>query len=131
MQGWRKVAAAAALVAVCAAPVRAADEGGFLEDAGWGALAMLSNVAYMPAKLLYSITGGITGGLAFLLTGANTDVAENIWVPSMGGTYVLTPRMMRGDDEIVFAASREATHTSAAPADELGGSLQEEQLSAR
>jgi hypothetical protein len=74
----------------------------FLEDAGWGTLTVLSNVLYMPAKVLYATTGGITGGFAYGLTGGDFNTANDVWVPSMGGTYVLTPSMIRGDDSIAF-----------------------------
>jgi hypothetical protein len=89
----------------------------FLEDAGWGTLTVLSNVLYMPAKVLYATTGGITGGFAYGLTGGDYQTANEVWVPSMGGTYVLTPSMIRGDDSIAFTgmpdngASRDSSDT--------------------
>jgi hypothetical protein len=131
MRGWRMVAAALALTAFLGAPARAADDGSWAEDAGWGTLTMLANVAYMPAKLVYSVLGGVTGSFAFALTGGDLDVAENVWVPSMGGTYVLTPRMLQGEDAIVFAASRGNDRTSDAgptATDDLGGGLHEDTL---
>jgi len=48
-----------------ATPARA----GYLEDAGWGTLTVLTNVVYMPAKITYAVLGGLTGGFAFALTG--------------------------------------------------------------
>jgi hypothetical protein len=133
MKGWRTVAAALALTAFLGAPACAADDDAWLEDAGWGTLAMLANFVYMPTKLVYSALGGVTGGLAYGLTGGDVDVAENIWVPAMGGTYVLTPRMVSGDDSIAFAAARENDRTSDAattPAPS-GGTLHEDTLSAQ
>jgi len=76
---------------------------GFLEEAGWGALTVFTNVIYMPAKLVYATLGGITGGLAFALTGGDTQTAETVWVTTMGGTYVVTPNMLRGEDAIAFS----------------------------
>ena len=103
MRGWRGVVAAAVLAASLgsAQPARA----GFLEDAGWGTLTVLSNVVYMPAKLIYATLGGLTGGLALGLTGGDLDVAETIWVTSLGGTYVLTPPMLRGEETISIAGT--------------------------
>ena len=49
----------------------------------------------MPAKMVYSALGGLTGGLAFALTGGDMDTAEKVWVPSMGGTYIITPGMLK------------------------------------
>ena len=36
------------------------------------------------------------------------DTAQNIWTTSMGGTYVLTPRNLRGEDPVAFAYYPEA-----------------------
>ena len=68
MKGWRMLVGALALVAALTAARPA--EAGYLEDAGWGALTVLTNVFYMPAKLGYATLGGLTGGFAFALTGA-------------------------------------------------------------
>jgi len=84
-----------------AAPARA----GYLEDAGWGTLTVLTNVIYMPAKITYAALGGLTGGFAFALTGGDLKTAETVWVTSMGGTYVVTPRMLQGEDPIAFAGT--------------------------
>lgn len=103
MRGWRGVVAAATLAASLgsAQPARA----DFLEDAGWGTLTVISNVFYMPAKLIYATFGGLTGGLALGLTGGDMDVAETIWITSMGGTYVVTPPMLRGEESLAIAGT--------------------------
>src|SRR5204862_487616 len=74
MKRWRIPIGALALVAALAAarPVRA----GYLEDAGWGSLTVLSNVVYMPAKLCYATLGGLTGGCAFALAAAIEALAD-------------------------------------------------------
>lgn len=100
MKHWKMLVSAATFAATVGSVSAARAE--FLEDAGWGSLTVLSNVAYMPAKLLYSSLGGLTGGLAYGLTGGDLDVADKVWVPSMGGTYVITPEMLRGEKEVVF-----------------------------
>jgi hypothetical protein len=102
MKGWRRALAALALGTglLAAAPARA----DFTTDAGWGLLTVLSNVGYMPAKITYATLGGLTGGIVYALTGGEVETAQRVWVPSMGGTYVLTPRMLQGVDPIAFAA---------------------------
>jgi hypothetical protein len=102
MKGWRTLVAAAAIGGALATPTTA--RAGYLEDAGWGALTMLSNVVYMPAKFVYAGLGGLTGGLTYACTAGDLDAAESVWRTSMAGTYVLTPRMLRGEDAIAFAA---------------------------
>jgi|SRR5262245_21950230 hypothetical protein len=76
----------------------------FAEDAGMGTATVLVNVLYMPAKLVYAALGGVTGSVAYVLTGANYEVAERVWTPSLGGNYVLNPDQLRGNQPIYFSA---------------------------
>jgi hypothetical protein len=129
MKGWRRSIAAAALVAglVAAPPAHA----GYLEDAGWGSLTVLSNIVYMPAKLVYATLGGITGGLALGLTAGDMQTAETIWVTSMGGNYVITPRMLQGEDPVAFSGTPGGGTTIDEPAPDMnaqGGGLEEQPL---
>jgi hypothetical protein len=121
MKGWRRaigiVAVAGALAA--ARPAQA----GYLEDAGWGGLTVLTNILYMPAKLVYATVGGLTGGLVYAVTVGDMDAAENVWVMSMGGTYVVTPGMLQGEEPIAFTGT---PSSGAATADSSG--LQEEPI---
>ena len=72
---------------------------------GWGCLTGLSNLLYVPAKLVYASLGGLTGGLALGLTGGDLNTAEAIWEPSLKGDYFLTPGMIQGQEPISFAGS--------------------------
>ena len=111
MKGWRGVIGTMALVAALgsAAPARAE----FLEDAGWGGLTVLTNVLYMPAKLVYATVGGITGGFVYACTAGDLDTAEKVWTMSMGGTYVITPGMLQGAEAIAFVGTPSANGTTA------------------
>ncbi|TMA44873.1 MAG: hypothetical protein E6J81_13815 [Deltaproteobacteria bacterium] len=110
MKGWRNAVVAVVFVAGFAAARPA--QAGYLEDAGWGSLTVLSNVVYMPAKIVYATLGGLTGGLAFALTAGDLQTAETVWVATMAGTYVITPRMLQGEDPIAFAGTP-ASNTTA------------------
>jgi hypothetical protein len=126
MTGWRLVVAGLMTCAVVAArPVSAGDvgheEGATSDDVaafdqstgssdtwstvGWGALTGLSNLVYVPAKLVYAGIGGLTGGLALGLTGGDMNTAQGIWEPSLGGDYFLTPGMIQGDESFSFAGT--------------------------
>jgi len=72
------------------------------EDAGLGLATVLANVFYVPVKVGYAAIGGVTGGVAWALTGGNRSVAERIWVPAVGGDYVLTRDMVSGGEAIQF-----------------------------
>ena len=130
MRGWRIGLAAGVLAVVTmATPARAEMS---WEDAGVGVGAVFANLLYMPAKLLYAGLGALSGGLAYVSTFGNYEVANTVWTSSLGGTYVLTPDMLRGQDEIAFfgtqqpTAERERARTTASvPAP----SLQEQPLS--
>jgi len=78
------------------------ESGSYWGDAGYGTLAVVANVLYMPAKIVYAAVGTITGGLAYICTVGDTNTAQRIWSPSVGGSYVVTPAMLRGDEPVLF-----------------------------
>jgi hypothetical protein len=75
-------------------------------DFGIGLVAVLANVVYMPVKVVYGVLGGVTGCFAYVLSGANRDVADGVWIPSLGGDYVLTTDMMTGREPVHFNGVR-------------------------
>ncbi len=113
-----------ALAFFLALPPRAGAVERFLEDAGGGVAAVFVNVGYMPVKLVYALLGGLTGGLAYGLTGGNYSIAQSIWTPSLGGTYVVTPAMLRGDESIYFSGESQ-------PSGSHGSGLADESLEGR
>jgi len=102
---WRRLALIGLLVCVLWRPAPAATQdggGGVWSNAGWGVLTVLTNVFYIPAKVVYAGAGTVVGGLAYVLTIGDADTAEKIWEPALGGTYVITPAMLRGDERVSF-----------------------------
>ncbi|HVB82833.1 MAG TPA: hypothetical protein VNE82_23145 [Candidatus Binataceae bacterium] len=81
---------------------------------GIGAGTVAGNILYVPAKVVYGILGGITGGASYLLTGGNTQTANTIWRSSLGGDYVLTPDMVDGQKPIHFSGPTTSAATSMA-----------------
>jgi hypothetical protein len=81
------------------------DEHRYASDFGVGVGAVFTNIVYMPVKFVYATVGGITGSFAYVLTGFRMDIAKSIWVPSLGGTYVVTPSMLKGEDPIYFSGT--------------------------
>jgi hypothetical protein len=108
------VAALALLVALGTARPAAAAEG-YTGEFGLGIGAAFIDLVYMPIKVVYATLGGITGGFAFLLTGGRMDIAQSIWRPSLGGTYVITPKMLRGDEPIYFSGGADEASRDDAP----------------
>jgi hypothetical protein len=105
MRGILQRAVLLAVVLVCLSPSAVAAESEYGREAGFGVLAVTTNLFYMPTKLVYAVLGGVTGSLAFLLTAGNTDVAHSVWSPSLGGTYVVTPAMLRSEEPILFSGA--------------------------
>jgi hypothetical protein len=109
---------AAALLAG-AAPARA-EQDSMAAEAGLGVASALVSLVYGPAKMMYALGGTLVGGLAFLLSGGNHDVADPILQASVRGDYVVTPRHLTGDEEWEFIGrspeSRKA-HSELAGAD--------------
>jgi hypothetical protein len=109
---------AAAVAATLGVPraVRAED---YPNQAGWGALSVLSNIGYMPAKSIYAVVGGLTGGIAYACTAGNYETASNIWEASLGGTWALSPGMLRGEEGIYFAGGPNASTAASASSSTL------------
>ncbi len=75
---------------------------------GSGALSLL----YTPIKVTYAVLGGFFGGFAYILTGGNAETATSIWDSSLGGTYVIQPEHLRGDESILFMGPSSSTESA-------------------
>jgi hypothetical protein len=90
---------------------------GTANGAGMGAAAAVSTILYFPFKAAFAIGGGLVGGLAYLFSGFSEPTAKSVWIPSMYGTYVITPEHLNGDVPVRFlgvAAESEAPPTTPA-----------------
>jgi hypothetical protein len=99
----RKSIAVGALLLVLAMVRPAPAQDGYGSQFGWGMAAIGANLFYIPGKLIYAALGGFTGGMGYLLSAGNLEAAQKIWSPTVGGTYILTPGMLRGSETIYFA----------------------------
>lgn len=103
----RKLFAVIAMVAVIGASgfapsaARAEDEQ-MAEEGGFGALAALCSLVYAPAKLVYAVGGGLIGGLAWVFSAGDAEVANAVITPSIRGDYVVTPSHLRGQEPLEF-----------------------------
>ena len=62
----------------------------------------LSNVLYMPAKIVFAGAGAVTSGVAYVTTLGNEKVTRRIWDDTTGGDYVITPGMIAGERSVHF-----------------------------
>jgi hypothetical protein len=75
---------------------------GTASGAGLQAAAAVSTILYFPLKAAFAIAGGIVGGLTYVFSGGSEQTAKNVWIPSMYGTYVITPEHLTGDRSVRF-----------------------------
>jgi len=61
---------------------------------------------YGAAKLAFAISGGIVGGLAWAFSGGDIETADNVWNPTLKGTYVITPDHLKGVAPIEFIGTK-------------------------
>jgi hypothetical protein len=96
---------ALALSAVLAAPApaRAQEQQSAWGEAGIGLICFGATLFYGPVKTIYALAGTVVGGAAYVLTGADLPTAQKIWTPSLRGDYVISPRILRGEDILVFS----------------------------
>lgn len=112
---WKKVVvgtAMAAFLTVSGGTPASAGEENPWRSAGLGLGAVLSNVVYMPAKMVYGALGSVTGGLTYLLTGGSYETAQNVWVASLGGTWVVVPDNLTGQTPVEFSGTPRATQVA-------------------
>lgn len=118
----RGLVAALTLSFVLASPVRAEEvsEG---EGVGYGVGAGLASVLYGPAKVIYAGLGSVVGGLAWAVTGGDTEVSTPIFESALYGDYVVTPEHLKGDHPLEFVGRPSETKKNVAspPADASDG----------
>lgn len=96
------VTAVSLLIALGGNTAIAADDSGSPSGAGLQAASWLATVPYGAAKIVYAVSGGLVGSLAWVMTGGNTEIAKGIWTPSMTGHYIVQPKNLTGDEPIHF-----------------------------
>jgi len=79
-----------------------ADDSDRPSGAGLQAASWLATVPYGAAKVVYAVSGGLVGGLAWVMTGGNTEIAKAIWSPTMTGHYTVQPQNLTGDRPLHF-----------------------------
>ena len=62
----------------------------------------LTNVVYLPLKIVYAGSGSIVAGLAYLVTAGDEKAFFGIWNRSAKGTYIVTPAMLEGKKRVRF-----------------------------
>ena len=82
----------ATLTASCPSVLPAEDA---IEKAGVAAGVSVGNMVFLPAKAFSTSMGLFFGGLSFVLTGGDTEVAQQMWRNSTAEPYLITPEVAR------------------------------------
>jgi hypothetical protein len=100
-----KAAWLAGVLAVAIAPGAALADTGMSAEGGMGALSAISSLVYGPVKLVYALSGLIFGGIAWGLSGGDSEVMHAVVTPSVRGDYVVTPSHLRMERRLEFFGS--------------------------
>ena len=67
-----------------------------------GITTALLNIGYGPVKSIFAAAGTLTGGLAWIFTGGNKEVARAIVQPSIRGDYAIVPENLTMEKPLIF-----------------------------
>lgn len=82
---------------------------------GKGVAAGLSSLVYAPVKVAYAAGGTIVAGLAWVLSGGDSEVAKPILDASVRGDYVVTPEHLTGERHLEFVGRPASDRRVATP----------------
>jgi hypothetical protein len=85
-----------------------ASEDSTLEQAGYGAGSVLGTLVYAPFKTTLCVLGGI--GAAFTAI-ASRPAAGQVVGASCGGTWLITPDVVRGEESVKFVGDTRRART--------------------
>lgn len=71
-------------------------------DSEIGVVSGLTTLVYFPVKLAIVAVGGAVAAVGYVISGFDADFANQIWTPSATGTYVITPKHLKGELPIEF-----------------------------
>ena len=81
-------------------------------QAGYGAGSVLGTLVYAPFKTTFCILGAIGSGVT--LAAAGPDKAGRVAAASCGGTWVITPDVVKGRQEVHFVGNTSSSARTAA-----------------
>jgi len=69
---------------------------------GLGAASFLCSLPYGAVKFAFATAGAFFGGITYAFSAGNETAAKAVWDTSMRGTYVISPRHLKGEEPIRF-----------------------------
>lgn len=95
-RGWKQVIARSVLAAllVAAIPMHSSAED-LIEKSGAAIGMGVGNLVYVPAKVVSVFIGALSGVLSYVVTGGDTEVAQQVWRDTQTGPYYITPELAK------------------------------------
>jgi hypothetical protein len=94
--GFATLALSVTLTAICPSLLPAEDVAeNVIEKAGVAAGVSVGNMVFLPAKAFSTSMGLFFGAVSFVLTGGDTEVAQQMWRNSIAEPYLITPELAR------------------------------------
>ena len=100
-----RAVAAASILALAIAPAAASAEnnaGSMASGMGIGVAAAVTSLLYGPIKIGYALGGVVVGGLGWIFSGGDSDVAKTVMTPAVYGDYVVSPAVLQGQESLEF-----------------------------
>ena len=69
---------------------------------GLGVASVFTSLPYSIGKFAFATMGGIFGGFTYLFSAGNLKAAQSVWDTSMRGTYVISPKHLKGEEPVRF-----------------------------
>ncbi len=90
----------ALLGATTIAPARAMAKDSVPQEIAYGAGSFFGTLLYAPLKTSFCVVGAVTSGLTLPFGG--TQTAGKVATAACGGTWVITPSTLRGQEQVRF-----------------------------
>ena len=107
-----------AVLVISIQPGPAFAAGDTASEAGIGVGAALCSLVYGPVKIVYATLGLVFGGMAWGLSGGDSEVRDAVVMPAVRGDYVVTPQILRGKRRLEFIGRRPGYEESALTVEE-------------
>lgn len=82
------------------------------QDVAYGTGSVFTTLVYAPVKATFCILGGITSG--FTLPFAGPQTAEKVATRACGGTWAITPDVLKGKEPVRFVGGNGSSPREAA-----------------
>ena len=105
----RRVSITLLLMAFLAGSAARAEDRTPGRDFGLAGASAAANLLYTPPKLLTALIGLPLGAITGVCTGLNVRSMYAVWVPTVTGTYFVTPAHLEGTRPIEFFGSHYPT----------------------